>query len=431
MAKVDRADARRAPSGSRVEDRRRTPVAQATGPVRRRGDALADVLADALGRATPGAPERWTHGFHPWPARMHPAIAQVLCGALVRPGMRVLDPFCGSGTVLLEAMAAGAHAWGVDLHPLAVRVAALRCLRPNAIEREELRAAIEATAAASHALVRARADVRAPLSGDERRWYAPHVLRELACLHASVAAAPARWRPTLEVLFSAIVVKFSRQRADTAATQVDKTIGKGVPTKFFARKGAELVERLAGLADAVAPDVPAPMLRVGDARKLPDVVGDGAPFQVVLSSPPYAGTYDYVEHHARREPWLGLRSKALRQGELGARRDYVEGTDAAARWDREVTTMLGSIRAVLADDGLCVLLVGDGEVARRRVPADLQLERLAPDTGLRVRAVASQPRVDWRGGKPRAEHLVALASAAQPAGRTATMRNVQRPRRGS
>jgi len=411
--------------------------------VQRRGTAeLSEVFAQALLAARPGAAERWTHGFHPWPARMHPDLARVLCRGLVRPGMRVLDPFCGSGTVLLEAMATGAAAWGVDLHPLALRLSALRCARYTPAELDELRAAIDAVATASMARVKARAASMAPLSAAERSWYAPHVLRELAGLHAEVAAVPdERWRSALELVFSAIVVKFSRQRADTAPVTVDKTIGKFVPTRFFARKGHELVERLAALAQAVPADAPVPTLRLGDARLLAEVVGDGAPFDRVLSSPPYAGTYDYADHHARREPWLGIRTEQVRARELGARRDYVggkggprqrEGHGALVRWDGEVTTMLSSIRAVLASDGLCVLLVGDGEVAGTRVAADRQLERLAPAAGLRVTAVASQPRTDWHGGPPRAEHLVGLVSGDQTdMPPTSTSRRDQRRRRGS
>ena len=38
-------------------------------------------------------------------------------------GSRVWDPFCGSGTVLLEARHQGLDAIGVDLNPLAVAIA--------------------------------------------------------------------------------------------------------------------------------------------------------------------------------------------------------------------------------------------------------------------------------------------------------------------
>jgi len=61
-----------------------------------------------------------THGMHPYPARMHPYIARRLIQALTRPGELVLDPFCGSGTVMVEASLHGRNSIGIDLNPLAV-----------------------------------------------------------------------------------------------------------------------------------------------------------------------------------------------------------------------------------------------------------------------------------------------------------------------
>src|SRR5712664_629486 len=63
------------------------------------------------------------HGFHAYPARMHPLTAARLVQRLVPPRGRVLDPFCGSGTVLVEARLAGRDAMGSDLNPLAVKLA--------------------------------------------------------------------------------------------------------------------------------------------------------------------------------------------------------------------------------------------------------------------------------------------------------------------
>src|SRR5688572_5460589 len=65
--------------------------------------------------------ETLTHPFHSYPARLHPATARILVDVV--GGDNLLDPFCGSGTVLVEAQAAGAHAIGVDLNPLAILVA--------------------------------------------------------------------------------------------------------------------------------------------------------------------------------------------------------------------------------------------------------------------------------------------------------------------
>lgn len=65
-----------------------------------------------------------THGFHPYPARMVPLIAKrVIEMFATRDDDIVLDPFCGSGTVLVESMVHNRNTIGFDINPLAVLVA--------------------------------------------------------------------------------------------------------------------------------------------------------------------------------------------------------------------------------------------------------------------------------------------------------------------
>ena len=88
---------------------------------------LVEALLDA-GRDDVTA-ESLTHPVHPYPARLHPATAHRLIDVIMRGAPRdalVLDPFCGSGTVLVEARATGWRAAGVDLNPLAVRLARVK-----------------------------------------------------------------------------------------------------------------------------------------------------------------------------------------------------------------------------------------------------------------------------------------------------------------
>ncbi|WP_435818687.1 TRM11 family SAM-dependent methyltransferase [Micromonospora aurantiaca (nom. illeg.)] len=69
-------------------------TAQATGPVQRRG--------------------RYVRESVQHPARMLPAIAAHAVAAYTRPGDLVLDPMCGIGTTLVEAIHAGRDAIGVE-----------------------------------------------------------------------------------------------------------------------------------------------------------------------------------------------------------------------------------------------------------------------------------------------------------------------------
>ncbi|MEV0430603.1 DNA methyltransferase [Micromonospora sp. NPDC050495] len=72
-------------------------TAQQTGPVQRRG------------RYVPGSVKH--------PARMLPAIAAHAIHAYTQPGDLVLDPMCGIGTTLVEAIHAGRDALGVEYEP--------------------------------------------------------------------------------------------------------------------------------------------------------------------------------------------------------------------------------------------------------------------------------------------------------------------------
>ena len=61
-----------------------------------------------------------THWIHWYPAKMFHRIPSVFLDTVELPAQaKILDPFCGSGTVLLEANLRGHHAIGIDINPLA------------------------------------------------------------------------------------------------------------------------------------------------------------------------------------------------------------------------------------------------------------------------------------------------------------------------
>lgn len=385
---------------------RRAPLAHQGGRVTVRGDRDVARGLEAALRASEDERDTLTHGFHAYPARLHPEIASVALDTFARPGDLVLDPFCGSGTVLVEARVRGLDATGVDLNPLALRLAETKTALRDAASRERFRHALLEVGARSEARVRDRANARAPLSREEATWWAPHVLKELAGLRQEIlAVGDDADRRALQIVMSAILVKVSLQRADTTERATDKRIRKGLTTELFVRKGEELVERWAELEASCPARTPAPELLWADAANLPPLRGDR--FDLVLSSPPYGGTYDYVDHHARRYAWLDLNPEPLRRGELGARRRLGDARDLR-RWDAEVEAFLGNLRGVVRPDALALLVVGDGQIGDRRIDAADQLAALGPDRGWAPVAAASQERPDWTGRDLRREHLVAL-----------------------
>ena len=403
-----------------MEARKRVPARrfssrQVGGRITTRGEPVMSTRLEAALKAAEGSPsDALTHGFHSYPARMHPAIARGLLAGLP-PKTTVLDPFCGSGTVLIEARLLGHRGIGVDLHPLAVRLAELKC----SVKAEEalirFHDRIREVAGASEERVRSRVDSRVSMAPWAMHSYDLHVLKELAgLLHEIQVVRSSADRGALEMLFSAIAVKFSRRTGDTSGEDAvtPKRIRKGLVTEFFERKGEELVERWHMLAGAVPKDSLPPRVLEGDARDLRNLLGPRATVDVVVTSPPYGGTYDYIQHHALRCAWLEMDLSVMRRLEIGSRRRMVV-PGAGVRFDREMIATLSSLARVLDSRGTIFMLLGDALAAGRRIPGDVLLDRIAPEAGLTVVASATQPRVNWRGDGPRAEHLVALKHGAE------------------
>lgn len=393
-----------------LPEERRESLTQLGGPIEQYGEEpWASELVAALAASDTDETQDLTHGFHTYPARMHPRLAREIIGRWSEPGDIVLDPFCGSGTVLVEALVAGCKPQGVDLNPIALRISEVHCALQSPETRRRFQRVVKHIALASEERVRGRARAHIAIDRETQELYLPHVLFELCGLRDEIESVPHEGdRRALQLVFSALLVKFSRLRADTSVELVDKRIRKGLVTEFFARKADELVQRWEALHDAAPQPAFEARLLGGDARELPALLGSDFGARLILCSPPYGGTYDYAKQHALRNAWFGFDTERFEEREIGSRRALSKSPRALERWDEELLSVLRSMRNVLHEDGRIVLWLGDAELITQRVPGDEQVARLAPAARLKLVAAAAQWRPDPRGGSPRAERLLLL-----------------------
>jgi hypothetical protein len=243
---------------------------------------------------------------------------------LTRRGSTVLDPMCGSGTVVRLATESGRVAIGVDLDPLAVIITNTACHGAWASKLEER--AEDVVSRASRLGGQLPEWIRKdPETADfVSYWFAPEQAEDLSRLARVLAKAPRRDDP-LRVAFSRMIVtkdrgaSLARDTSHSRPHRVTDTNDYDVFEEFV--KSAEKVEDL--IDDARRRH--RPRIRRADARGLYFI--SDASVDLTVTSPPYLNAIDYLRGHKLSLVWMGWTAAEIRtiRGEsVGAERMLTE-----------------------------------------------------------------------------------------------------------
>jgi DNA modification methylase len=294
------------------------------------------------------------HRLHPYLGKYIPQLVEELFRRHVPAGGRVLDPFAGSGTTLVQALESDLDSVGVD-------IAAFNCLltrvktaeyNPFVLERE-LRDALtrfergEGTAGRPSAYL--------------ARWFAPAARRDL--LRFRSLAAEYEHADVLRVVLARAA------RSARLTTHFDLDFPQQPQTEPYwchkHKRECRPIERADHFVRRYTLDTLARLkefarvrtrseVRVlhGDAREL----ALPGPFDSVVTSPPYPGLIDYHEQHRYAYELLGLDDRRAR--EIGA---AAQGTSRAAlaAYVAGVGAVFSACRESLRRGGRVVVVVND------------------------------------------------------------------------
>ncbi len=387
----------------------RQALTQRAGDALREGDgAVTRVLEGALRQRE--RVERATHGFHAYPAGLHPDAAAAL---LTLGGGPVLDPFCGGGTVLVEALLAGRDALGCDVNPVATLVARARTARTTEAERTAMRSL--ARKAAELARVAGLANfqsggrdtgmLRAPVPDLAWDWYDPWAIVELDAIRAHIGNdALAR------AVFSSILVKVSHRESETANRHEAAARPPTTTATLFHKRAREFGRQLEAL-EAKAPAGVRARVHREDAREL----RERGEFGMVVTSPPYPGVYDYLALQQLRLAWMGLDPGLAAHHEVGSRRAFkADRAEAIAAWRLDSARWVRGAARALRPGGRLVVITGDGIVGGRPVDSIGPLGEAANAEGLVRVARVTVERWDEGAERMRPEHAVVWEKPAAP-----------------
>jgi len=268
---------------------------------------------------------------HPFPARMSPELAlSVLSDA--PKGALVLDPMCGSGTVVRAAGEHGLRASGFDIDPLAVLMARVWT---SPIDVRLLRRSAELVV--KRARTYSQRDIRLPwVDGDPTTrtyvdfWFDRPQRRQLRTLVASIRRSPLSVRDALKLGLSRTII--TKERGASLARDVSHSRPHKVKTSNDFDVLSGFLTSINRIATQLELEPPPSMVRVsaGDARSLSKVRSNSV--DLILTSPPYLNAIDYMRGHRMSLVWLGhtigdLRD--LRSASIGSERGPDPGHNPA------------------------------------------------------------------------------------------------------
>ena len=120
------------------------------------------------------------HGIHTYPAMMIPQIAKRLMEEYGKESKMNLDPFCGSGTVLVESMLHNVNSYGVDINPLAILLSKVKTtpINPDVLEKEFIKICDRIREARWKPEIIQK--IETPNFFNIEYWFKPKVIRELS-----------------------------------------------------------------------------------------------------------------------------------------------------------------------------------------------------------------------------------------------------------
>ncbi|HEX6699367.1 MAG TPA: DNA methyltransferase [Gaiellaceae bacterium] len=312
------------------------------------------------------------HRLHPYLGKFIPQLAEVLLRRYLPRGGRVLDPFAGSGTTLVQALESGLDATGVDVAAFNVLLMRVKTRRYNLFVLErELRDAC------------ARLDAFETAEADAGPWFAPAAASELLFFrslvdeyeHADVlrvvlarAARSARRTPHFDLDFPRApqLEPYWCHKHRRICRPVDDA------RRFLRRYALDTLARIKAFSRVRAPAREADVVHA-DATTA-ELIG---PFDGVLTSPPYPGLIDYHEQHRYAYELLGLED--LRALELGSAE---AGTSRRAldAYSDGIVAVLRNVTRALRPRARVLIVVND---RRDLYPAILERAGLVLDNRLR------------------------------------------------
>ncbi|MGD8859213.1 MAG: hypothetical protein PVI30_04320 [Myxococcales bacterium] len=262
--------------------------------------------------------------------------------------LRVLDPFSGTATTPLCAASRGHEGVSVDINPFL-------CWLGNAkLARYDEGRLAAAMGVADDVVCRVRDGLAqpapAPPMHNIARWWEPTVLSDLRCVRGALDSLPDADPAVVDLLtvaFCRTVIDSSNASFGHVSMSFRGQPGRPGQSNRDGPAAPDVLElfrqRAVAVVEGAAPNPPGRGRVVrGDARALDALRGE-VPFDLVITSPPYANRMSYIRELRPYMYWTGHVAQASEAGELDWQAiggTWGIATSRLSRWRRDRSVQL-------------------------------------------------------------------------------------------
>ena len=252
-------------------------------------------------------PKYVTHGLHPFKGKFYPQLAKSLLNISGAPvGARLFDPYCGSGTTLLEGMLNGFSAYGCDFNPLAAKITHAKTAIltvPRDIVDLSIRAMLDRLLQRRGTIPNTLEQFAKVTHEELFNWFPKPVLYKLNWL---LAQARLLGTQTLvdffEVIISSLIREVSHQDpTDLRIRRRKKPLSDAPVLEMFGERLEQQHHRLQkywSVAGRQPGQLISPTVTQGDSRRRETMLALGlepGSVDCVVTSPPYATALPYID----------------------------------------------------------------------------------------------------------------------------------------
>jgi DNA modification methylase len=325
-----------------------------------------------------------THNFHSFPAKFVPQIPKIVIDTLSTPGSTVMDPFCGSGTTLVEAKLAGRHSIGMDINPISLLISKAKTTvltKSQFLKIDKILEKIQKDFK-EYDEKNPKKYITIPEVYNLDLWFQKNVQIELGIIKKNIDAEKnIKVRNFLLTGFSAIINPVSNQISDTKYASTDKNIATNDTIAKFVTKIIGMKKRLnefSKLAQNVS-------CNIYDCSSLSIKPVNDTEVDLIVTSPPYANTYDYYLYHRHRMEWLECYSKQTQSLEIGSRNKHSDDNLGIQSYLDSMEGSMKEFHRVLKDNSFLCMVIGDSIKDKKLIKMDTEFMKLGKNIGFKTK----------------------------------------------